>query len=155
MNNFEVNSNFSYIYSAVTRDSAEYAARVASARTGEVISELRPMQGQSPYMVNIGLNYNDPKKGWQGGLFYNVQGEKLYIVGVADNPDVYEVPFHSLNFNLMKTFGEDRQYQMGFGINNIVDDTRDRIFVSYESFSPYFSLWAPGRTFKLTFRYSL
>ena len=155
LNNFEVNSNFSYIYSAVTRDSAEYAARVASARTGEVISELRPMQGQSPYMVNVGLNYNNPKKGWQGGLFYNVQGEKLYIVGVADNPDVYEVPFHSLNFNLMKTFGEDRQYQMGFGINNIVDDTRDRIFVSYESFSPYFSRWAPGRTFKLTFRYSL
>lgn len=155
LNNFEVNSNFSYIYSAVTRDSAEYAARVASARTGEVISELRPMQGQSPYMVNVGLNYNDPKKGWQGGLFYNVQGEKLYIVGVADNPDVYEVPFHSLNFNLMKTFGEDRQYQMGFGINNILDDTRDRIFVSYESFSPYFSRWAPGRTFKLTFRYSL
>ena len=155
LNNFEVNSNFSYIYSAVTRDSAEYAARVASARTGEVISELRPMQGQSPYMVNVGLNYNDPKKGWQGGLFYNVQGEKLHIVGVADNPDVYEVPFHSLNFNLMKTFGEDRQYQMGFGINNILDDTRDRIFVSYESFSPYFSRWAPGRTFKLTFRYSL
>ena len=155
LSNFEVNSNFSYIYSAVTRDSAEYAARVASARIGEVISELRPMQGQSPYMVNVGLNYNNPKKGWQGGLFYNVQGEKLYIVGVADNPDVYEVPFHSLNFNLMKRFGEERQYQMGFGVSNILDDTRDRIFVSYESFSPYFSRWAPGRTFKLTFRYSI
>ena len=133
LSNFEVNSNFSYIYSAVTRDSAEYAAREASARTGEVISELRPMQGQSPYMVNVGLNYNDPKKGWQGGLFYNVQGEKLYIVGVADNPDVYEVPFHSLNFNLLKTFGEERQYQMGLGVSNILDDTRDRIFVSYNN----------------------
>lgn len=155
LKNFEVNSNFSYIYSAVTRDSAEYAARVASARTGEVISEVRPMQGQSPYMINVGLNYNNPKKGWQGGLFYNVQGEKLYIVGVADNPDVYEVPFHSLNFNLLKSFGEERQYQMGFAVSNILDDTRDRIFVSYESFSPYFSRWAPGRTFKLTFRYSL
>lgn len=155
LKNFEVNSNFSYIYSAVTRDSAEYAARVASARTGEVISEIRPMQGQSPYMINVGLNYNNPKKGWQGGLFYNVQGEKLYIVGVADNPDVYEVPFHSLNFNLLKSFGEERQYQMGFAVSNILDDTRDRIFVSYESFSPYFSRWAPGRTFKLTFRYSL
>jgi len=155
LKNFEVNSNFSYIYSAVTRDSAEYAARVASARTGEVISEVRPMQGQSPYMINVGLNYNNPKKGWQGGLFYNVQGEKLYIVGVADNPDVYEVPFHSLNFNLLKSFGEERQYQMGFAVSNILDDTRDRIFVSYESFSPYFSRWAPGRTFKLSFRYSL
>ena len=152
---FELNSNFSYIYSAVTRDSAEYAARVASAREGEVISTVRPMQGQSPYMINAGLSYNNIKKGWQGGLFYNVQGEKLYIVGVTDNPDVFEVPFHSLNFNLMKTFGEDRQYQMGINVNNILDDTRDRVFVSYNSFSPYFSRWAPGRTFKLTFRYAL
>ena len=155
LSNFEINSNFSYIYSAVTRDSTEYSARVASARIGEVIDKLRPMQGQSPYMVNIGLNYNNPKKDLQGGLFYNVQGEKLYIVGVADNPDVYEVPFHSLNFNLLKTFGEERQYQMGFAVSNILDDTRDRIFVSYNSFSPYFSRWAPGRTFKLTFRYSI
>src|SRR5210317_235765 len=155
MKHLELNSNFSYILSSVTRDSSEFAARVASARDGEVISETRAMQGQSPYLINAGLSYNNPKNGWQGGLFYNVQGEKLYIVGVADNPDVFEVPFHSLNFNLLKTFGEDRQYQMGFGINNILDDTRDRIFVSYESFSPYFSRWAPGRTFKLTVRYSL
>ncbi len=155
LKNFEVNSNFSYIYSAVTRDSSEFAARVASAREGEIISEVRPMQGQSPYMVNVGLNYNNPKQGWQGGLFYNVQGEKLYIVGVADNPDVYEVPFHSLNFNLMKRFGEERKYQIGVAVSNILDDTRDRIFVSYNSSSPYFSRWAPGRTFKLTFRYSL
>jgi outer membrane receptor protein involved in Fe transport len=113
------------------------------------------MQGQSPYLINVGLNYNNPEKGWQGGLFYNVQGEKLYIVGVADNPDVFEVPFHSLNFNLMKNFGEDQRYQVGFSVNNIMDDTRDRIFRSYNSAEPMFSTWGPGRTFKLSFRYSL
>ena len=155
MKHLELNSNFSYILSSVTRDSSEFAARVASARDGEVISETRAMQGQSPYLINAGLSYNNPKNGWQGGLFYNVQGEKLYIVGVADNPDVFEVPFHSLNFNLLKNFGADRQYQLGFGVNNIMDDTRDRIFRSYNSHSPFFSTWAPGRTFKLSFRYSL
>ena len=155
MKHLELNSNFSYILSSVTRDSSEFAARVASAREGEVISETRAMQGQSPYLINAGLSYNNPKNGWQGGLFYNVQGEKLYIVGVADNPDVFEVPFHSLNFNLLKNFGADRQYQLGLGVNNIMDDTRDRIFRSYNSHSPFFSTWAPGRTFKLTFRYSL
>ncbi|MGD2003629.1 MAG: TonB-dependent receptor [Flavobacteriales bacterium] len=155
LKNLEINSNFSGIYSSVTRDSSEFAARVASARDGEEISKTRQMQGQSPYMINAGLSYNNPTNGWQGGLFYNVQGEKLYIVGVADNPDVFEVPFHSLNFNLMKNFGEERQYQVGLAVSNILDDTRDRIFVSYNSFSPYFSTWAPGRTFKLSFRYSL
>ena len=155
MKHLEINSNFSGIYSSVTRDSSEFAARVASARDGEEISTTRQMQGQSPYMINAGLSYNNPTNGWQGGLFYNVQGEKLYIVGVADNPDVFEVPFHSLNFNVLKNFGDERQYQVGFAVSNILDDTRDRIFVSYNSFSPYFSTWAPGRTFKLSFRYSL
>lgn len=155
LKNFEINSNLSYIYSGVTRDTSEYQARVASARVGEEISLVRPMQGQSPYMINAGLSYNNAEKGWQGGLFYNVQGEKLYIVGVADNPDVYEVPFHSLNFNLLKNFGEEDRYQIGFSVNNILDDTRDRIFRSFESSSPYFSTWAPGRTFQASFRYSL
>ena len=155
LKSLEINSNFSAIYSGVTRDSSEYSARVASARDGEVIDEVRPMQGQSPYMINAGLSYNNPKNGWQGGLFYNLQGEKLYIVGVADNPDVYEMPFHSLNFNMLKNFGEDRKYQIGIGVSNILDDTRDRLFRSYNSSSPYFSTWAPGRTFKLSFRYSI
>jgi hypothetical protein len=155
LKNFEVNSNISLIYSGVTRDSSEYQARLDAAREGEIITTVRPMQGQSPYLVNVGFSYNNPKNGWQGGLFYNVQGEKLYIVGVADNPDVYEVPFHSLNFNVLKNFGGEGQYQVGFAVNNILDDTRDRIFRSYGSSEPFFSTYAPGRNFKLTFRYSL
>jgi TonB-dependent receptor len=155
LKNFEMNSNVSIIYSGVQRDSSEYQARLASARDGEEISTVRPMQGQSPYMLNAGVSYNNPKNGWQGGLFYNVQGEKLHIVGVADNPDVFEVPFHSLNFNILHSFGEERQYQIGVSVNNILDDTRDRVFRSFNSHSPYFSTWAPGRTFKVSFRYSL
>ena len=155
LKNFEMNSNVSIIYSGVQRDSSEYQARLASARDGEEISTVRPMQGQSPYMLNAGVSYNNSKNEWQGGLFYNVQGEKLHIVGVADNPDVFEVPFHSLNFNLLHSFGEERQYQIGVSVNNILDDTRDRIFRSFNSHSPYFSTWAPGRTFKVSFRYSL
>ena len=155
LKNFEMNSNVSIIYSGVQRDSSEYQARLASARDGEEISTVRPMQGQSPYMLNAGVSYNNSKNEWQGGLFYNVQGEKLHIVGVADNPDVFEVPFHSLNFNLLYSFGEERQYQIGVSVNNILDDTRDRVFRSFNSHSPYFSTWAPGRTFKVSFRYSL
>ena len=155
LKNFEMNSNVSIIYSGVQRDSSEYHARLASARDGEEISTVRPMQGQSPYMLNAGVSYNNSKNEWQGGLFYNVQGEKLHIVGVADNPDVFEVPFHSLNFNLLHSFGEERQYQIGVSVNNILDDTRDRVFRSFNSHSPYFSTWAPGRTFKVSFRYSL
>lgn len=57
-----MNSNVSFIYSGVQRDSSEYQARLASARDGEEISTVRPIQGQSPYMLNAGVSYNNSKK---------------------------------------------------------------------------------------------
>ena len=44
-------------------------------------------------------------KNLETGLFYNVQGKTLEIVGTGVVPDVYTLPFHSLNFNFSKNFG--------------------------------------------------
>ena len=38
-------------------------------------------------------------------VFYNVQGPTLYFVGNVDRPDVYTVPFHSVNLSInLKVF---------------------------------------------------
>ncbi len=39
------------------------------------------MQGQSPYLINFGLNYANDDNGWQTSLYYNVQGKTLQVVG--------------------------------------------------------------------------
>ena len=60
------------------------------------------MAGMSPYILNGGLSYLGKSgifKGLEAGLYYNVQGESLEVNGVDDRPDVYTVPFHSLNIN--------------------------------------------------------
>lgn len=82
----------------------------------------RPMQGQSPYLVNAGLFYNSDaaspekkwKKGWTGSLLYNIIGKRIIGVGRSVGsgetdvrvPDSYEMPRHQIDLNLGKSFGK-------------------------------------------------
>ncbi|MDR3188202.1 MAG: TonB-dependent receptor [Prevotellaceae bacterium] len=84
---------------------------------GEVVSEPdRPMQGQSPYVVNAGLYYRSPKYGLSASLLYNRIGKRIVGLGKfnsADNNDVnshipntYEMPRNALDFSLSKAIGQ-------------------------------------------------
>ena len=82
----------------------EYNRRVNAARDGESIEKSRELQGQSPYLINA-VAYSDSEIGLQEfGLFFNVQGETLEVVGTGIVPDVYTVPFNSLNFTFNKNW---------------------------------------------------
>src|SRR5690606_2472691 len=52
-------------------------------------SNRRPLQGQSPYVINSGIFYNDTEKNYQINLMYNVYGKKIMFVGSDDYPDIY------------------------------------------------------------------
>lgn len=52
----------------------------------------RPLQGQSPYIVNAGLYYGTPETKWQGSLLYNIAGKRIFAVGFDGYPDLYEMP---------------------------------------------------------------
>ena len=82
----------------------EYNRRVNAARVGENIDRERDLQGQSPYLINAGLDYNNNDKGLRAGMFFNVQGRTLEVVGTGIVPDVYTKPFESLNFTFNKFF---------------------------------------------------
>ena len=104
-----INVNASIIKSELIFGESERNLREIGLRDGESLMDSRPLQGQSPYLVNVGLDYNAPLKGIQAGLFYNVQGKTLEVVGTGFYPDVYSMPFHSLNFNLNKSLGEEKK----------------------------------------------
>ncbi|QHL88613.1 TonB-dependent receptor plug domain-containing protein [Nibribacter ruber] len=73
----------------------------------------RPMMGQSPYIVNTGLYYQNEETGWQYSLLYNVLGERIYRVGNDENPSIYEMPRHVLDFTLTKNFKNGLQVKAG------------------------------------------
>lgn len=76
--------------------------------------EDRPMQGQSPYLVNAGLFYQQPKNGWNAAILYNRIGKRIIGVGrslgSAGNevrvPDSYEMPRNAIDLSVSKKFGK-------------------------------------------------
>ena len=66
--------------------------------------DTRPLQGQSPYLVNLDLSYDGAET--NAGVYFNVFGRRLSRVGV---PDVYEDPSPQLDFVASRrVFGDFR-----------------------------------------------
>lgn len=151
-----LNTNISFIYARVKYDKGPrgtFAARQQGLRDGETLGDFRDMQGQAPYIVNTGLAYTGKKNGIETGLYYNVQGPKLEFLGIGLSPDIYSVPFHSLNYNFLIKFGKEDRYQAGFSVDNILNDKRESITRSFQATDQTFSAYNPGTTVGLSISY--
>lgn len=83
-------------------------------------SELsRPLQGQSPYIVNLSLAYNDEKAGLSATLSANRIGERLALAGSRVLPDFYEKERTVIDFQMAKTF-LDNKIELKFNIRDIL-----------------------------------
>jgi hypothetical protein len=157
--NFSFNANVTYAKSQVELSATELQSREDNARTGQTVDDYRDMAGQAPYLINAGISYNGGEKGfWQNleaGLYYFVQGQTLFIVGIADRPDIYTVPFHSLNLNANKSFGKNNRMQLGFKIDNILNNTKETVYKSYGASDQYFSRLSPGTKFTVRFGFNI
>src|SRR5690606_8533262 len=132
--NLSLNVNLSLIDSRIAMNKEagqEYESKLNFARDGEKVDDSRQLQGQSPFLVNMGLSYNHEEKGIETGLFYNVQGKTLDVVGFGKNPDVFVQPFNSLNFNLSRKVGRNRASTISFKVDNILDDNRESLYESF------------------------
>ncbi|QNK77188.1 TonB-dependent receptor [Winogradskyella sp. PAMC22761] len=158
LSDLSLNVNVSIIDSKIEMakgEGQEYESRQQFARDGETIDDTRELQGQSPFLVNVGLNYNNTDSGFETGIFYNVQGKTLEVVGFGQNPDVYTQSFNSLNFNLSKSFGKDNRSKLSLKVDNILNDDKLSQYESYGDATANFSLRNPGTTFSLGYSMSL
>ncbi len=155
---FRLTANITLNRSSIEMSSTEYESRVENARINQQIESYRPMAGQAPYLVNSGLSYNGGKSGfWRrldAGIFYNVQGSSLEYVGVADRPDIYTNPFHSLNFNSSLKFGANDKMQIGFKVQNILNENIELVYRSYLASDQFFERRSPGVTTTVKFSYN-
>ena len=154
LENLKFNINASYIESDLTMFEDEYNRRVNAARDGESIKKSRELQGQSPYLINAGLNYSDSEIGLQTGLFFNVQGETLEVVGTGIVPDVYTVPFNSLNFTFNKKLGEEKKSTVDIKVSNILNSKRKSVYQSYKASDKTFTQFNPGTEFSIGYSYN-
>ncbi len=150
LKNFKINLNASYIVSKMEMYDDEYQLRLNTARTGEKVSKIRPLQGQAPYLINAGLSYSNKKNGFTGNISYNTQGETLERVGGA-LPDIYSKPFNSLNLNIRKSVGKNKKSTISFKINNLLNETKSMYYKNYKATPQIFSSKELGRTFSLSY----
>lgn len=112
---------------------------------GVQTSDSRALQGQSPYVINLTLGYDNADKGWQGNMLYNVFGKRISEVGAQGLPDVYEQPRHQLDFNVKKKHGK---FTYKFSAKNLLDSK-----VLYKQDTGVFREHRAGRSFSLGLSY--
>ncbi|KJD35203.1 TonB-dependent receptor [Tamlana sedimentorum] len=151
LTNLKLTANASYTQSELEMSEFEYQLRTAEGtlKTGESVDRIRDLQGMSPYLINVGLDYDFVDKDIRAGLFYNVQGKTLEIVGTGFFPDIYTQPFHSLNFTSNFTLGEKKRSSISLKVNNILGEERESHYESFNAQNQVFSLRQPGTEFSL------
>lgn len=151
LTNFFFNGNYSLIESQQDLGVFEQARRSdpQNLRDGETPITERQLQGQSPWILNLGFGYNNRDSGWEGTVLYNVQGPTLEIVSDGNVGDVFTRPFNDLRLNLGKTFGKNKQNKITLRASNILDDERLSEFESFGSSRQIFSLREPGTSFSI------
>jgi hypothetical protein len=98
-----INLNASYIFSEVDLGSGALAQ-----------DQKRALQGQSPYVVNLALGYDNKENGWNSNIIFNRFGDRIYAVGGDIFPTIFE-----LARNQLESF---KKMTYKLGISNILDD---------------------------------
>ena len=96
LDDFSLSANLTLVRSEVALDATD----------GIQTSNVRPLQGQSPYVVNGTALYDNPDLGASVALLYNVFGPRITEVGALGAPDVVERPFHQLDLVYKQELGD-------------------------------------------------
>ena len=148
-----LNTNLSFIESRQIMGNIERNIRLLRQPEAEDFKDYRQLQGQAPYIINAGLSFEDMSKNYEMNLLFNRQGKTLQIVGNDDVPDVFALPFNSLNFTFEKKFkqADGINKTLRLRINNIMDDQRESQYEFFDFETQPFSYRNFGTTFSLSY----
>ena len=149
LRNFSAGGNLSLVNSRVGITEAELIMIKA---TRQDASETREFAGQSPYILNLNLSYDNYGKGISSSLYYNVFGERLSIVSLGGTPDVYEQPAEVLNFSFSWEFIKNLSAKLA--VKNMLD-SENKHTQQYNGRDYIYHLYHTGRSISLGFAYKL
>jgi hypothetical protein len=104
--NLAVVANAAYIFSEIT---------LAEGYSGPQDVQ-RPMMGQSPWIVNTGLFYQNDSCGFQFNVMYNIIGPRVVVAGVLDVREIYEMPRHQVDLSIVKTLGKRKNVDVRLNV---------------------------------------
>lgn len=131
------------------------------------LEEDRPMQGQSPYLINSGIFYQNDEKGWNVAALYNRIGKRIIGVGrsvgttggdeSSNIPDSYEMPRNAIDLSVSKKWNK---WEVKLSIRDILAErvyfkqfgevSKNGTKIEYEEITKSYK---PGRSFGFTVNY--
>lgn len=105
LRHFTLQTNLAYIYNRVTRGASKLD---------------RPMQGQSPYVLNASLQYDLEKAGINTTLLYNQIGDRIFYVG-GDQPPVWEASRPVFDFQITKKVMKNDVGEIKFSASDLLN----------------------------------
>lgn len=125
----------------------------------------RPLQGQSNYLLNLGLMYDLEKAGLNATVLLNQIGNRIYLVGesgvtiAGGVPDIWEASRPVLDFQLGKKLLKNKA-EVRLNASNILNNTQyfyqngDDNTGFQKDKDPYRFTRKFGTTYSITFNYS-
>lgn len=120
----------------------------------------RPLQGQSPYLINVSLLYDAEPQGLSATLLYNQIGRRITFVGSLDQPDIYESSRPVFDFQITKKLARNKA-ELRLNVQDILNRTLffyqnpDGNANLDKAADPFRLSRQSGTNFTLTFGYSL
>lgn len=84
-----------------------------------VTDNERPLVGQAPYVVNLGMTYSSLSGRTNATLLYNTVGDRIFAAGVIPLPNIVEKSRHMVDFTLKAPLGERANLKVD--VRNILD----------------------------------
>lgn len=132
-----INSNFPWIDS-----------KVQLPDQGSQTSSEMPLQGQSPYVINLTLGYDNENNGIISVLTFYQSGQHISEVGNNGIPDVYEMPKSQLDLSFSWRLGSN--IKIGFSAKNLLNQD-----VVFKQGGQSYLKYNLGRSFSINLGYSL
>ena len=115
LSDFTLNANLTLVNSKINLENVSTIAT----------TKERRMQGQSPYMVNLGLYYDNYNLGTSFNLTYNRFGDRIAEVGLNGFNDISEKGRDLLDLSLSKKIFNN--IELKFAIKDILDQDQNLI----------------------------
>ncbi len=113
---------------------------------GLLTSSKRPMMGQSDYVINATLAFDQPHWGTSARVLFNTFGERISQVGGSGIPDTYEQPFSKVDLSVGQKLGP--YWGLKVQATNLLNSE-----VSFKTGDKPFQQYRVGRNFSFAVSY--
>lgn len=118
--------------------------------TGQALG--RPLEGQSPYLINADVSYDNPNSGTTVSVFYNYFDDRLDTIERQNQPNQFERGRHTIDVVAAQSlpFG----VEMKVSVKNVLNEDTE-VYQSFPGEEFTTVRYKEGRTISLGFTYNL